>query len=171
MYPAQYFLFLTVQFHQLPAYNSSFFANPIFMKIFIRDFIICGITGWCMEIIFTSLGSFLSHNYTLTGHTSLWMFPIYGMAAFIFPLYQKIAFFPIWLRASLYAELIFIVEFITGILLKNYRICPWNYEGAAWNLAGVIRLDYFFFWCIAGLIFESILCKLRMSNKKIAVDV
>ena len=116
------------------------------MKLLIKDFIICGITGWCMEIIFTSLGSFLTGDYTLTGHTSLWMFPIYGMAAFIFPLYQKIRFFPIWLRVSLYAVLIFAVEFITGIILKSWNLCPWNYEHATWNLAGVIRLDYFFFW-------------------------
>ncbi len=122
-----------------------------------------------MEIIFTSLGSILSNDYTLTGHTSLWMFPIYGMAALILPLYQKIHYFPIWLRASVYAVLIFVVEFVTGSFLKAYGLCPWNYETATWNVAGVIRLDYFFFWCIAGLIFETILCKLQMS-KEIAVD-
>ncbi len=131
----------------------------ISVKLLLRDFLICGITGWCMEIIFTSLGSLLIHDYTLTGHTSLWMFPIYGMAAFIFPLYQKIKYFPIWLRASFYAVLIFTVEFLTGILLKTFHMCPWNYDYATWNLAGVIRLDYFFFWCIAGLIFEKLLCK------------
>ena len=129
------------------------------IKLLLRDFFICGITGWCMEIIFTSLGSLLIQDFTLTGHTSLWMFPIYGMATFIFPLYQKIEFFPIWLRASFYAILIFAVEFLTGTLLKAFHMCPWNYEHAAWNLAGVIRLDYFFFWCIAGLIFEKLLCK------------
>lgn len=131
------------------------------MKLLLKDFLICGITGWCMEIIFTSIGSLLTGNFTLTGHTSLWMFPIYGIAALIFPLYQKITYFPIWLRSSLYAVLIFFVEFLSGILLKTFHICPWNYEHATWNLAGVIRLDYFFFWCVAGLIFEKLLCKLH----------
>lgn len=129
----------------------------ISVRLLFKNFLICGITGWCMEIIFTSLGSLLTGDFTLTGHSSLWMFPIYGIAAFIFPLYQKIAYFPIWLRASLYAVLIFFVEFITGMLLKTFHLCPWNYEHAAWNLAGVIRLDYFFFWCIAGLVFEKLL--------------
>ncbi len=138
------------------------------MKLFIKHFLICGIIGWCMEIIFTSLGSLLSGDFTLTGHTSLWMFPIYGVAAFIFPLYQKISFFPIWLRAFVYAILIFTVEFITGIVLKRFQLCPWNYEDATWNLAGVIRLDYFIFWCIAGLIFEKLLCILR-TKEKIAI--
>ena len=131
--------------------------KSIYIKLLLRDFLICGVIGWCMEIIFTSLGSLLSGNLMLKAHTSLWMFPIYGLAAFIFPLYQKITFFPIWLRASLYAVLIFFVEFTTGILLKTFHLCPWNYEHATWNLAGVIRLDYFFFWCIAGLLFEKIL--------------
>lgn len=133
--------------------------KSIYIKLLLRDFLICGVIGWCMEIIFTSLGSLLSGNLMLKAHTSLWMFPIYGLAAFIFPLYQKITFFPIWLRASLYAVLIFFVEFTTGILLKTFHLCPWNYEHATWNLAGVIRLDYFFFWCIAGLLFEKILCQ------------
>lgn len=122
-----------------------------------------------MEIIFTSFGSLLTQDYTLMGHTSLLMFPIYGVAALIFPLYQKISFFPIWLRASLYAILIFFVEFISGTILKALHICPWNYEGATWNLAGVIRLDYFIFWCIAGLIFEKLLCRLHTDEKKLAV--
>lgn len=139
------------------------------MKQLLKDFLICGITGWCMEIFFTSMGSFMAKNYTLTGHTSLWMFPIYGIAAFIFPLYQKIRYFPIWLRASLYAFLIFVVEFFTGTVLKTLHLCPWNYEHATWNLAGVIRLDYFFFWCVAGLIFEKLLCILH-TNEKIAAD-
>ena len=136
---------------------------------FIKDFVKCGTIGWCMEIVFTAFDSLRRRNLKLTGVTSLWMFPIYGIAAFIFPLYQRISFFPIWLRASLYAVLIFAVEFATGILLKTFHLCPWNYENATWNLAGVIRLDYFFFWCIAGLIFEKLLCKLH-TEEKIAVE-
>ena len=139
--------------------------KSIYIKLLFRDFLICGVIGWCMEIIFTSLGSLLIGNFTLKAHTSLWMFPIYGLATFIFPLYQKITFFPIWLRASLYAILIFFVEFTSGLLLKAFQLCPWNYEHATWNLAGVIRLDYFFFWCIAGLMFEKILCRIHTCNR------
>ena len=141
--------------------------KSIYIKLLFRDFLICGVIGWCMEIIFTSLGSLLIGNFTLKAHTSLWMFPIYGLAMFIFPLYQKIAFFPIWLRASLYAVLIFFVEFATGLLLKTFHLCPWNYEHATWNLFGVIRLDYFFFWCIAGLMFEKILCRVHAGDYEI----
>ena len=140
--------------------------KSIYIKLLFRDFLICGVIGWCMEIIFTSLGSLLIGTFTLKAHTSLWMFPIYGLATFIFPLYQKITFFPIWLRASLYAVLIFFVEFTTGLLLKAFQLCPWNYEHATWNLAGVIRLDYFFFWCIAGLMFEKILYRIHTGGRE-----
>ena len=43
-----------------------------------RNFLICGLTGWCMEILFTSAGSLARHDGRLIGQTSLWMFPIYG---------------------------------------------------------------------------------------------
>ena len=55
-----------------------------------RNFLICGLTGWCMEILFTSAGSLARHDGRLIGQTSLWMFPIYGMAACIGPVYAKI---------------------------------------------------------------------------------
>ena len=131
--------------------------KSIYIKLLFRDFLICGVIGWCMEIIFTSLGSLLIGNFTLKAHTSLWMFPIYGLAMFIFPLYQKIAFFPIWLRASLYAVLIFFVEFTSGLLLKAFQLCPWNYEHSRFHIHGLIRLDYAPLWFFTGLLFERLL--------------
>ena len=50
-----------------------------------KTFFICGLTGWCMEILFTSLGGLLRGDLLLNGHTSIWMFPIYGLAAVIGP--------------------------------------------------------------------------------------
>ncbi len=51
-----------------------------------KKFILCGIIGWCMEILFTGLHSLLVKDYTLAGKTSIWMFPIYGMACVFSPL-------------------------------------------------------------------------------------
>lgn len=59
-----------------------------------RNFLICGLTGWCMEILFTSASSLARHDGRLIGQTSLWMFPIYGMAACIGPVYAKIKKLP-----------------------------------------------------------------------------
>lgn len=67
-----------------------------------NNFMICGLTGWCMEIIFTSLDSIRNNNFKLTGHTSIWMFPIYGMAAVIPPVYKHIHKLPAIFRGSIY---------------------------------------------------------------------
>ena len=73
-----------------------------------RNFLICGLTGWCMEILFTSAGSLARHDGRLIGQTSLWMFPIYGMAACIGPVYAKIKKLPALLRGSIYTVGFFI---------------------------------------------------------------
>ena len=124
--------------------------------MFRKNFIICGLTGWCMEIIFTSIGAFLRQDMRLIGQTSLWMFPIYGLAAFIKPVYDTIKKLPILLRGSIYTCGIFTCEYITGMLLKKHHLCPWDYSESPVNIHGVIRLDYAPFWLLAGLLFERI---------------
>lgn len=122
-----------------------------------KNFLICGLTGWCMEILFTSLGSLRNKDFRLKGQTSLWMFPIYGMAAFIEPVYHIIRSKSPLIRGSIYSFCIFLCEYFSGILLKKKGVCPWDYSNAKANINGVIRLDYAPFWMIAGLIFERIL--------------
>lgn len=53
---------------------------------FFKNFLKCGLIGWCMEIIFTSVTSLRRRDMTLKGSTSIWMFPIYGCAAVVAPL-------------------------------------------------------------------------------------
>lgn len=125
--------------------------------MFGKDFFICGLTGWCMEIVFTSAGSLLKHDKRLIGRTSLWMFPIYGMAAVITPVYKLLRKKPAFLRGGIYTLGIFSFEYLSGSLLKKHELCPWDYSDAKANIDGVIRLDYAPFWMLAGLLFERIL--------------
>ena len=127
--------------------------------MFRKNFFICGLTGWCIEIIFTSLGAFLQGDLRLIGQTSLWMFPIYGLAAFIKPLYEVIKKLPLLLRGCIYSFCILICEYISGMLLKKHHLCPWDYSKAKYNLKGVIRLDYAALWALAGLLFERIVTR------------
>ena len=60
----------------------------------ISNFLLCGSAGWCMEIFWTGLHSLFTGQKTLTGKTSLLMFPIYGCAAVIAPLSVKLSSFP-----------------------------------------------------------------------------
>lgn len=124
-----------------------------------RNFFLCGSLGWCMEIFWTGVHSLLSGQGTMMGKTSLLMFPIYGCAALINPLYPKISGLPLFLRGCLYTAGIFIVEFFSGSILKFIGICPWDYSHTPFHFRGVIRLDYAPVWFAAGLFFEKILIK------------
>lgn len=122
-----------------------------------KNFFICGLTGWCMEILFTALGALRNHDYKLIGKTSIWMFPIYGMAAVIDPIHRHLTNLPALFRGGIYTVGIYTGEFISGSLLKKMHMCPWDYSKAKSNIKGVIRLDYAPLWMLAGLTFEKIL--------------
>lgn len=124
-----------------------------------KRFFLCGTVGWGLEILWTGLHAFLSGDGSLTGRTSLWMFPIYGCAAVILPVYQKIASIPICVRGLFYTAGIFFTELTTGLILKHFHICPWDYSSTPFHYKGVIRLDYTPVWFFTGLLFEKILKK------------
>lgn len=50
---------------------------------FIYHFFQCGIAGWCLEVLFTSMESVMLKDWRLMAKTSLLMFPIYGMGAIL----------------------------------------------------------------------------------------
>ncbi len=127
------------------------------MKKLIKNFIKCGVFGWCMEIVFTALDSLRRRDFRLKGTTSLYMFPIYGMAVLLTPLFHLMKGKPVWLRGLTYAGLIFTGEYISGSLLTKKTLCPWDYHRSKWHIKGIIRLDYLPFWSVAGLLFERLL--------------
>ncbi len=123
----------------------------------IRKFMTCGIVGWCLEIIFTAVSTIGSPDKRLKGNTSLFMFPIYGMAIFLLPISRLLSGKPFFIRGSIYTICIFVTEFITGKFLKKNNLCPWNYEESPLNVEGVVRLDYAPYWFGTGLLYEYIL--------------
>ena len=120
----------------------------------LTQFLIYGVSGWMMEIIWTGLSSLLKGNFKLTATTSIWMFFIYGLVAFTGPVYDALSMMPLIVRGGVYTVCIFIVEYITGVCLKKVKICPWDYSGCRFAVSGVIRLDFAPAWFTAGLIFE-----------------
>lgn len=121
------------------------------------NFIKCGITGWCLEVMFTGIHSFLKHDSRLTGTTSILMFPIYGAAAFIKPVYRLMKNQNFIMRGIIYTICILCTEYITGRFLKNRNMCPWDYSRSKYNIDGVIRLDYAPLWFGTGLLFEKLI--------------
>ena len=122
------------------------------------DFIKCGMTGWCLEILWTGLQSLLRHDRKLTGVSSLHMFPIYGAAALVGPLSHRLKGCWMPLRGLIYMTGFFGVEYVSGSFLKKYDCCPWDYSKAPLQIGGVIRLDYAPLWFATGLLYEKMLC-------------
>lgn len=122
-------------------------------------FIQCGLMGWSLEVFWTGLQSFRKREGRLMGQSSLWMFPIYGCAAFIGPLSRLLRGKNAFFRGNLYMLSIFLVEFLSGQWLKKRNCCPWDYSRAKLNVDGVIRLDYAPVWFVTGLLYERLLKK------------
>lgn len=134
-------------------------VNPLPFLITWKDFVKCGVIGWCMEIVFTAIGSLRRREMQLVGQTSLYMFPIYGCAAFFKPVFFLVKRFSFPLRAFLYAGSIFTAEFLSGKFLSKHSICPWNYGRHRWHVDELIRLDFLPLWSMAGLLYEYVLTK------------
>lgn len=124
-----------------------------------RDFILCGFVGWCLEVFWTGLHALFSGERKLMGQTSLLMFPIYGCAALIRPVYKKIARLPMALRGCIYGAGILGGEYVSGSFLKHFDMCPWDYSRSKCQIKGLIRLDYFPVWSFTGLLYEKLLRK------------
>ena len=133
-----------------------------------RLFLHCGIAGWCIEILFTACKSLQRHDFQLVGTTSLWMFPIYGSAAFLTPVMRRMKDASFLMRGLVYMSCIFLGEYVSGILLKRQDLCPWDYSKSPFNIQSVIRLDYAPVWFLVGLFFERIL--LRETPRKIFIE-
>lgn len=127
------------------------------MKTFTHNFLLCGIIGWCTEIIFTALQSLRRRDFRLLGITSLWMFPIYGLGSFLMLPYRLLKNCSLFIRGTVYAICIFLGEFFSGQLLTKIHACPWNYEKSRLNIKKVIRLDYAPLWFLFGLLLEKVL--------------
>ena len=137
--------------------HSSLFQR---FKTFIKNFITCGALGWCLECFWTGMDSIRrGKDKTLRCQTSIWMFPIYGMAAFFAPVSRLLRGVPTFFRGTIYMLLIYAGEFLSGTILKKHKSCPWDYSKAKLNYKGLIRLDYAPAWFLSGLLFEKVLEK------------
>ena len=126
-----------------------------------KNFFTCGIAGWCFEVLFTGMGNLLHHDKACKSHTSILMFPIYGLAALIQPISHLMKKRSMIFRGGIYTLLIFTTEYLTGIFLKNRDMCPWDYSKSRYNVKGVIRLDYVPVWFSVGLFYEKLLNRER----------
>lgn len=126
------------------------------MNIYLRGlvYLMVGVTS---EIVFTAVKALIKQKDTmLHGYTQLWVMPFYFFGGiFIFEkLHLAIIQWNIAVRFTIYALLIFLIEYVAGFFTKKITgKCPWEYNGK-YNVHGFINLPYFFVWGVSGLMFE-----------------
>lgn len=122
----------------------------------ITKYIIYGLLGLNLEVLFTGFMSGLQGNPRLIAHTYLWMLPIYGLAVFLEPLHNRIRPLHWYLRGMIWILIIWVVELGTGSLIRTIvGTSPWIYR-EGWQVAGLIRFDMAPLWFCTGLLFEKI---------------
>jgi uncharacterized membrane protein len=120
-------------------------------------FVAYGLVGWCAEVLFTGVHDFVRfRDNRLPSRMSIWMFPVYGLMAFLFePLHDSLRESPVAVRGAMYAVGFLTVEYATGRLFRmTLGQAPWDYTYARRHLHGLIRPDYFPVWAAMGLAME-----------------
>ena len=125
------------------------------MKI-LKRFLIYGIIGLILEVIYTGLASLLKGDLSMHGFTFLVMVPIYGLSVFLEPLHAQVRPYPWAIRGLIYLATIWTIEYYSGVILAGVLgNCPWHYSDKL-NINGFITLRMAPEWFLAGLGFEFI---------------
>lgn len=128
------------------------------VSVMTMQFVLCGTLGWIAEVVFTGVTDpFKNKRFSLTSTTYIWMFPIYGLLAFLYPpLYRIIGGYEWFIRGFIYMLVLFLIEYITGWILKKATGDFVKQYTSRFNLHGLIQLSHAPVWFFAGLGFEKI---------------
>lgn len=140
----------------------------------LHRFLFYGLHGFLDEIVFTSLHDFIlvKPDYSFKGHSSIWSFFIYGSGSLLVELVYKrycLHNFNVLIRGIFYISIAYFWEFNTGLVLKQFSACPWDYTHKDFDFMGLITLDYAPFWCLAGF-YQEYLIKF-LDSLRIAKDL
>ncbi|KAM9771935.1 transmembrane protein 229A [Syngnathus typhle] len=117
-------------------------------------FIFFGMHGFLDEVMFTSAFN-LVEKRSLTGHTSLWSFLMYGSCSFVVEkLYLHLHFkrgWGTWRRLPIYICFIYTWELCWGLGLRQFDACSWDYSHYSHNFMGLITLLYLPGWACLSL--------------------
>jgi len=126
-------------------------------------FYIYGLHGFFMEICFTAVWELVENgNAHLHGITSIYAFFIYALCCMViewlrFALYDKTH---LLVRGLIYMITIYVLEFSSGLLLRQFNACPWDYEPYfQGHFMGLVTLEYAPMWYACGVFAELIVIK------------
>lgn len=132
------------------------------MRLLISKLLVYGTLGLIIEVWFTGIHSIVSGDFEASAHTYLWMIAVYGSTALLLEQVSNRIKSNIFIKAIVYVPLIYISEFLWGLLLRHtLGKCPWDYGGSGINVLNLIRLDYGVFWYMAALGFEWLYIKMN----------
>ncbi|XP_077401771.1 transmembrane protein 229A [Vanacampus margaritifer] len=117
-------------------------------------FLFFGMHGFLDEVAFTSVFN-LVEKRSLTGHTSLWSFLMYGSCSYVVEnLYLHLHFqrgWGTWRRLPIYICFIYTWELCWGLALRQFGACSWDYSHYPQNFMGLITLLYLPGWACLSL--------------------
>ena len=126
--------------------------------------ILYGLCGFFTEVMFTATWYFVDsaryhHGWKLHGCTSVWSFPIYAVSSLVV---ERLYLFlngkvSLLVRGIIYVKWTYFWEFVTGLILRQFNACPWDYRGYTYfNIMGLITLDYAPLWFLGSLLLETV---------------
>ena len=125
-------------------------------------FYIYAIHGYFAEVMFTAGWEFVVNmNWKFPGVTSVWSLLIYGVSNMVIEhLYLRLKdTVGLKGRVCLYVIWIYLWEFSTGLILRQFDACPWDYSPFDFDFFGLITLEYAPAWFIGALLTEQVLIK------------
>ncbi len=121
-------------------------------------FLIFALGGMLGEVFYGAILNGWGGNLNLHGQSSPWMMLDYGLLGVILmPIATRLkrAGLPLPARAFVYMLLIFLVEYVSGIIFTwGLGLRVWSYEGIPYNLHGQIMLYSAPIWYALGLCAE-----------------
>lgn len=119
-------------------------------------FLFFGMHGFLDEVLFTGVFNLVEKaDRSLSGHTSLWSFLMYGSCSFLVEkLYLHLHFsrgWGTWKRLPLYICVAYSWEFCWGLLLRQFNACSWDYSHYPHNFMGLVTLLYLPGWICLSL--------------------
>ncbi|KAK7913599.1 hypothetical protein WMY93_013810 [Mugilogobius chulae] len=119
-------------------------------------FLFFGMHGFVDEVLFTSVFNLVEKSdLSLSGHTSLWSFLMYGSCSFVVEkLYLHLHFSRGWgtfRRLPLYVCVAYSWELSWGLLLRQFEACSWDYSHYPMHFMGLVTLLYLPGWVCLSL--------------------
>lgn len=130
--------------------------GPVHSLSDVVRFLFFGMHGFLDEVLFTAMFNLVEKSdRTLSGHTSLWSFLMYGSCSFVVEkLYLHLHFsrgWGTWRRLPIYICFIYTWEFSWGLVLRQFDACSWDYSHYPHNFMGLITILYLPGWVCLSL--------------------